>query len=84
MKSTTSLLLSGFLLILLIVKVFATKVDLSKTIDGLKLSAGAKVYLRGEEGYVQRTKRWQYWKAPDFGAVVEVATAEDVSQTVRP
>ncbi|OAL54416.1 FAD-binding domain-containing protein [Pyrenochaeta sp. DS3sAY3a] len=83
MKSLPSLLLSGLLLTLSVVKVHAKDVDVSKVIEGLKLSAGAKVHLRGEEGYVQRTKRWQYWKAPDFAAVVEVATAEDVSETIK-
>lgn len=83
MKSLTSLVLSGMLLALSIASVHAKEIDVSKVIKDLNLSPGARVYLRDEEGYVQRTKRWQYWKAPDFAAVVEVATPEDVSETVR-
>jgi hypothetical protein len=48
----------------------------------LELSPTANVYLRGENGYTRLVKRWQIWRSPDFAAVVEVATSEDVKKTV--
>jgi len=48
----------------------------------LELSPPANVYLRGENGYTRLAKRWQVWRSPDFAAVVEVATAEDVAKMV--
>ncbi|KAJ4368305.1 hypothetical protein N0V83_006661 [Neocucurbitaria cava] len=53
------------------------------TLKKLKLSSEAQVFFRNQEGYVERTKRWQSWKSPDVAAVVEVATPEDVAETIR-
>lgn len=60
-----------------------TRVDLADVLSGLKLSTNATVHLRGEERYIELTKRWIQWKAPDYAAVVEVASEKDVSETVR-
>lgn len=60
----------------------ATGMVSAQALKELKLSPEAQVFSRGEVGYVERTKRWQRWREPDVGAVVEVATAEDVAATV--
>lgn len=47
------------------------------------LSPTAKVHLPGSAGFEQATDRWVPWKNPHFDIVIEVATEEDVSHTVR-
>ncbi|KAI1124475.1 hypothetical protein F5Y10DRAFT_249357 [Nemania abortiva] len=47
------------------------------------LSPQATVALRDSLDYANLTSRWREWHAPDIAAVVEVATEEDVQQTVR-
>lgn len=49
---------------------------------GPRLSKRAKVVLKGEEGFEERTARWQRWKEPDVVAVVDVKKEEDVEKTV--
>lgn len=62
--------------------VHAKIIDIANKIDELKLSSHARIVLRGEGQYAELTKRWQYWKTPDIAVVVEVATADDVAETV--
>jgi hypothetical protein len=59
-----------------------TNADVADVIHELELSPNAQIFFRGAEGYANLTKRWQYWNAPDVDAVVEVATAKDVAETV--
>jgi hypothetical protein len=47
-----------------------------------RLSPGAKVYLPRSNGFESATDRWIPWENPSFDVVVEVATEEDVGQTV--
>lgn len=47
------------------------------------LSEKATILARGDEGFEQGTKRWQWWATPDVAAVVNVQSEEDVVQTVR-
>lgn len=49
----------------------------------LKLSPNARVHLRNEPGYATAVKRWQYWRAPDFAIIIDVANENDVSEAVR-
>lgn len=49
---------------------------------GPKLSQGARVVFQGEEGFEERIKRRQGWEAPDFRAIVDVKSEEDVQETV--
>lgn len=49
---------------------------------GQRLSSGAEITLRGEDGYAEKSKRWESWKAPDVAAVVDVKTEVDVQETV--
>lgn len=50
---------------------------------GPRLSQGAKIIVKDEDGFKEATERWQYWEAPHVNAVVEVQNEEDVQQTVR-
>jgi hypothetical protein len=50
---------------------------------GSRLSEGAQVLLEGEDGFAEKTERWQSWKSPDVAAVVDVRTEGDVQETVR-
>ncbi|KAJ8128842.1 hypothetical protein O1611_g4791 [Lasiodiplodia mahajangana] len=54
-------------------------------LSGLRelLSPQATVALRDSPDYAKLTERWREWHAPTIAAVVEVATEEDVQQTVR-
>lgn len=47
------------------------------------LSPAAKVHLPGSTGFEVATDRWVPWKNPHFDVVVEVATEDDLSHTVR-
>lgn len=58
-------------------------IDLAELLPNLELSTGASIYLRGSKEYTRLTKRWSAWRAPDFAAVVEAATTEDVAKTVN-
>tara|TARA_R110002003_G_scaffold96_10_gene7481 strand:+ start:23133 stop:24065 length:933 start_codon:yes stop_codon:yes gene_type:complete len=78
-----SLLWSSVSLLYLLLFVIMTKIDLADVLSGLKLSSDVKVHLRGEQGYIDLTKRWTQWKAPDYAAVVEVASEKAVADTVR-
>lgn len=49
---------------------------------GPRLSREAAIVFEGEERWKVVTKRWQWWRAPDVRAVVEVAAEEDVAETV--
>ncbi|CAO2654889.1 Nn.00g116220.m01.CDS01 [Neocucurbitaria sp. VM-36] len=61
----------------------ATDAGLEKALKKLKLSPEARVFFRDQDGYLERTKRWQFWKSPDVATIIEVATPEDVAETVR-
>lgn len=50
---------------------------------GPLLSPGASIYLPGTPEFSDKTTRWIDSLSPDIGAVVVVATEEDVQQTVR-
>ncbi|KAJ4301634.1 hypothetical protein N0V90_003727 [Kalmusia sp. IMI 367209] len=50
---------------------------------GAKLSQGARIVLKGEEGFKEQTKRWQAWSSPHISAVVDVRSEEDVQQAIR-
>ncbi|KAI0100095.1 hypothetical protein GGR51DRAFT_564506 [Nemania sp. FL0031] len=60
-------------------------VDNNTVLSGLRklLSPQATVALRDSPEYANLTDRWRKWHAPDIAAVVEVATEEDVQETVR-
>lgn len=47
------------------------------------LSSNASVLLSGSDGYVVATDRWNRFRPPHFEVIVEVATEDDVSHTVR-
>lgn len=47
------------------------------------LSPEAAIWLPGTEGYAIATDRWTPRKNPSFDVVIDVATEEDVAQTVR-
>jgi hypothetical protein len=72
----------SFLLLCVSLRAVALAV-VEELLPELELSPTANVYLRGEIGHTRLIERWQTWRAPDFAAVVEVATAEDVARTVR-
>ncbi|PTU20486.1 hypothetical protein P175DRAFT_0217630 [Aspergillus ochraceoroseus IBT 24754] len=48
-----------------------------------RLSRHAHLYPPGSPGYIQGTKRWSALDEPDIALVVEVATAEDVVETIQ-
>ena len=50
---------------------------------GPRLSTEAAIYLPGSNGFETATDRWIPWRNPGFDVVVEVATEEDVGETVR-
>ncbi|KAJ5175929.1 uncharacterized protein N7482_001806 [Penicillium canariense] len=50
---------------------------------GPNLSSGANIYLPGSEGFTQSTERWSSFEAPNVTVVVEVATENDVAETVK-
>ena len=47
------------------------------------LSPSAKIHLPGSNGFGIATDRWITWKNPHLDVVIEVATEEDVANTVR-
>lgn len=47
-----------------------------------KLSPGANVYVEHSEKFSGATLRWSEYKSPHFTVVVEVATEDDVVETV--
>jgi hypothetical protein len=47
-----------------------------------KLSPGASINLASDEAFEANKKRWSEYKAPQPGAVVNVATEGDIEQTV--
>ena len=49
---------------------------------GSLLSSGASIYLPGTPEFSNKTTRWIDSLSPDIGAVVAVATEEDIQQTV--
>lgn len=49
---------------------------------GEKLSPGASVILKDEDGFKEKTKRWQAWASPHISAVVDVQSEEDVRESV--
>lgn len=50
---------------------------------GPLLSAGASIYFPGSDGFDNATDRWQTWKAPTLEVVVQVASEQDVEQTIK-
>lgn len=50
---------------------------------GPLLSPGASIFLPGTAEFRDKTTRWIDSLSPDIGAVVAVATEEDIQQTVR-
>lgn len=46
------------------------------------LSPGARVHIRGSDGFRNLTLRWEKYKKPDFAIAVAVGTEDDVVQTV--
>ncbi|KAF2690401.1 hypothetical protein K458DRAFT_289299 [Lentithecium fluviatile CBS 122367] len=42
---------------------------------GSRLSEGAGIVLKGEDGFKEKTERWQSWKSPDVAAVVDIRYA---------
>ena len=61
---------------------FMSMGDVNSTLAPL-LSPGAAAWLPGTEGFTVATERWSPRINPEFDIVVDVATAEDVSHTVR-
>lgn len=51
---------------------------------GPKLSPNATIYFEGSQEFGVLTERWQLYAPPNFIAVVDVQTAEDVQKTVSP
>ena len=49
---------------------------------GPRLSPAAAIHLPGSEGFTIATDRWVPWNNPHFDIVVEVATEDDVTETV--
>lgn len=50
---------------------------------GPLLSPAAQIHLPGSAGFNTSTDRWQEWAPPSFAVVVQVATEEDVQETIR-
>jgi len=50
---------------------------------GAALSPGASIYLPRSPNFTNTTQRWSEYQAPTFSIAVEVATANDVQETVR-
>jgi hypothetical protein len=50
---------------------------------GPLLSTTARIHLPGSAGFNTSTDRWQEFAPPSFAAVVQVATEEDVQETIR-
>lgn len=48
-----------------------------------KLSTGAAIHLPDSEGYAQGSRRWQEWEMPRFDAIVRVANAYDIEETIK-
>lgn len=49
---------------------------------GAKLSENAILITEGSEGFREATIRWQEFRPPTFRASVQVATEEDIQETV--
>ncbi len=49
-----------------------------------KLSPKASIDLYSEEAFAANAARWSDYKAPQPGAVVNVATESDIEKTVSP
>jgi FAD/FMN-containing dehydrogenase len=47
------------------------------------LSSNAKIHLPNSQGFEVATDRWNPWMNPAFDVVVEVATEEDVGETIK-
>lgn len=50
---------------------------------GPKLSSNAHIHLPGSSGFTEGTTRWSTLGQPDVDVVVQVATENDVAETVR-
>lgn len=48
-----------------------------------RLSSGARIYYPGSENFADATARWSSYEAPNFTIAVEVATENDVVETVK-
>ncbi|KAL1969230.1 hypothetical protein VTN77DRAFT_484 [Rasamsonia byssochlamydoides] len=48
-----------------------------------KLSSGAHIYYPGSSGFAEATDRWSALDAPNVTIIVEVATENDVAETVK-
>jgi hypothetical protein len=53
-----------------------------ETILGPRLSSNASIFLPGSSEFSDATLRWQEWESPNITIVVEVATENDVQETV--
>jgi hypothetical protein len=49
---------------------------------GARLSTGAAMFLPGDSGWGNATIRWKTNAAPNYGALVEVASESDIQVTV--
>jgi hypothetical protein len=49
-----------------------------------KLSPKASINMRSDEAFATNAARWSDYKAPQPGAVVNVATESDIEKTVSP
>lgn len=49
---------------------------------GTRLSANAKLITEGSDGFRESTLRWQEFRPPTFAASVEVASEQDIQETV--
>lgn len=49
---------------------------------GLKLSAGAQILYPGTEGFLDATKRWSVFSAPEVTMVIVPTTQQDVAEAV--
>ena len=49
---------------------------------GPLLSSAAAIHLPGSEGFAITTDRWSPWRNPEFDAIVEVTTEDDVGHAV--
>jgi hypothetical protein len=54
----------------------------TETILSSRLSSNASIFLPGSSEFSDATLRWQEWESPNITIVVEVATEDDVQETV--
>lgn len=57
-------------------------IDFTPYLSSLALSPHARIHFRNQPRYLDLIKRWSYLDAPDYAAVVEVATPQDVAQVI--